>query len=196
MVVQICRRLQTSLSRSGRRLLIYSMFTSENYLKCRKLSRCQCRIRLEIFTPVVNRNVANCGSDQQFVCCSSGINHFRGCHLCPPCLAVPGCPHPICPHWSNRGHTESYTAIYGPLAMAPGPTCLCELWHRGTEEGALLRRSLHQFGQSSLLFLGGVSLLIPSRIPYVQRHDQKGQPRAEGQLADFERVGVGLEITS
>ena len=159
-MAQICRRLQTSLSRSGRRLLIYSMFTSENYLNCRKLSRCRSRIRLEIFTPVVNGNVANCRSGQQFVCCSSGINHFRGCHLCPPCLAVPGCPHPICPHWSNRGHTESYTALYGPLAMGLGPTCLCELW-RGTEEGALLRRSLHQFGQSSLLFLGGVSLLIP-----------------------------------
>ena len=124
-----------------------------------------------------------------------GSTTSEGVIFVPPCLAVPGCPHPICPHWSNRGHTESYTALYGPLAMAPGPTCLCELW-RGTEEGALLRRSLHQFGQSSLLFLGGVSLLIPSRIPYVQRHDQKGQPRAEGQLADFERVGVGLEITS
>ena len=119
MVAQICRRLQTSLSRSGRRLLIYSMFTSENYLNCRKLSRCQSRIRLEIFTPVVNGNVANCGSGQQFVCCSSGINHFRGCHLCPPAQLYQAAP-------TRYVHIGQIVAIQRAIRPYTAPL----RWHR------------------------------------------------------------------
>ena len=72
--------------------------------------------------------------------------------------------------------------------MGLGPTCLCELW-RGTEEGALLRRSLHQFGQSSLLFLGGVSLLIPWAHTVRAKARPKGATSCRRSIGGFRESG-------
>ena len=161
-VAQICRRLQTSLSRSGRRLLIYSMFTSENYLNCRKLSRCRSRIRLEIFTPVVNGNVANCGSGQQFVCCSSGINHFRGCHLCPPLLSCTRLPPPdmstLVKSWPYR---ELYGLIGAPLRWDRARHVFVVEQREACVEVTARSPSIW----SGILFLGGSGHPVPPHTP-------------------------------
>ena len=88
----------------------------------------------EIFMPLVNGSSVA----KMFVWCSvwQPLNR-RGCHLCPLLSPTSLPPHPICPHWSNRGHTESYTALYGPRCDGTGPDMsLWGVWW-GTERRRL-----------------------------------------------------------
>ena len=200
------------LSRSGRHWGIYSMFTSENYLNRGKLSHCQRPIKLVKY--LQHRKWNRCQNmDQRTVCLMQYIHCLavseyeqkkrRGCHhLC--LLLSPGSSLPP----TRYVHIGQIVAIQrairpytGPVAMAPGPTCLCEAWwseaQREKEAMACVEVSISLVSRQ-LLFLGGrqaagmAHTIATYRTCKATAHQKKATAHQKGAVASCRRSIVGF----